>query len=153
MICGSAAPQPVLSEVERRRGYLVFQRPITEPVFAETHPLPNERVEQLTAFATPGEFEPVTLSVYPVRDLVDFTVEIGGLRSALCIGVELRARDEAAIRYRADPVAAVSPSGDCEARGAKRDDGAAQTPRDLRQRDGSGSGWRRSLPTCCFADR
>ena len=73
------APQPVLSEVERRRGYLVFQRPITEAVFAETHPLPYERVEQLTAFATPGEFEPVTLSIYPVRDLVDFHVRCSDL--------------------------------------------------------------------------
>ena len=73
------APPPVLSEAERRRGYLVFQRPITEPVFAETHPLPYERVVQLTAFATPGEFEPVTLSLYPVRDLVDFTVRCSDL--------------------------------------------------------------------------
>jgi hypothetical protein len=74
------APAPVLSLAERRRGYLLFQRPITEPVYPNTHPLAHERVEDLSAFATPGEFEPVTFSVYPQRDLVNFRVTVSPLK-------------------------------------------------------------------------
>ncbi len=76
------AARPVLTDEELRRGYLLFSRPITEPVYANTHPLPHERLERLEAFATPGEFEPVTLSLYPVRDLRDFSVRVSDLVSS-----------------------------------------------------------------------
>lgn len=71
--------KPVLSEAEQHRGYLLFHRPITEPVYANTHPLPYERLESLAAFATPGEFEPLTLSLYPIRDLKNLTVRCSDL--------------------------------------------------------------------------
>lgn len=74
------APEPELTEAEKKRGYLLFHRPITEPVQANTHPLSSERlVSGLSAFATPGEWEPVTLGVYPLRDLENFRVKISNL--------------------------------------------------------------------------
>ncbi len=73
--------QPSLTKQERERGYLLFQRPITEPVYANTHPRADERVNALSAFATAGEFEPVTISLYPIRDLKNLSVRCSDLTS------------------------------------------------------------------------
>ena len=70
------APMPELTAAEKQRGYVLFHRPITEPVYPNTRPLAHERLERLTAFATPGEFEPVTLSIFPVRELKNLRVEV-----------------------------------------------------------------------------
>jgi len=75
------APAPKLTPAEQRRGYLVFHRPITEPVYRNTHPRSYERADRISIFATPGEFEPATISVYPVRDLEDFSVRCSDLVS------------------------------------------------------------------------
>ena len=74
------APEPLLTVAEQRRGYLLFQRPIMDPVYPQTRPLAHERLDGLTAFATPGEFEPLTFSIYPIRDLHDFRVAVSPLR-------------------------------------------------------------------------
>ncbi|MHC4431436.1 MAG: hypothetical protein ACYTBS_06310, partial [Planctomycetota bacterium] len=66
--------EPVLTPAEKQRGYLLFRRPITEPVYPNSRPLAHERLEQLVAFATPGEFEPLTFSIYPVRKLQNLKV-------------------------------------------------------------------------------
>jgi len=73
------AAEPVLTSAEKARGYMLFQRPITEPVYSNTRPLPFERLAGLVAFATPGEFEPVTFGIYPIRDLVNFKVRASAL--------------------------------------------------------------------------
>jgi len=75
------APFPELMDEEKERGYLLFQRPIMEPVYPNTQPLEHERLERLVAFATPGEFEPITFSVYPVRDLKNLRVRCSALAS------------------------------------------------------------------------
>jgi hypothetical protein len=73
------ATEPALTPAEKQRGYLLFHRPITEPVYPNSRPLANERLEQLVAFATPGEFEPLTFSIYPVRRLQDLKVRCSSL--------------------------------------------------------------------------
>ncbi len=73
------APTPALTAEEQARGYLLFQRPIMEPVYPNTQPLGHERLERLVAFATPGEFEPLTFSLYPVRDLGNLRVRSSSL--------------------------------------------------------------------------
>lgn len=75
------APEPVLTGPEKERGYLLFQRPLTESVYPNTRPLPHERLEALVAFATPGEFEPVTFALYPVRPLRNLKVRVSPLKS------------------------------------------------------------------------
>jgi hypothetical protein len=75
------APEPALTEPEKERGYLLFQRPLTESIYPNSRPLPQERVEALVAFATPGEFEPVTFALYPVRPLQNLKVRISSLTS------------------------------------------------------------------------
>ncbi|MBT3269834.1 hypothetical protein HN371_21995 [Candidatus Poribacteria bacterium] len=75
------APAPVFTAVEQERGYILFQRRIMDPVYPNTRPLAHERLEGLTAFATPGEFEPVTFSIYPTRDLRNLRVRVSSLVS------------------------------------------------------------------------
>ena len=70
---------PELTAEETERGYLLFQRPIMEPVYPNTRPLEHERLERLVAFATPGEFEPLTFSLYPVRSLNNLRVRCSSL--------------------------------------------------------------------------
>jgi hypothetical protein len=76
------APEPVLSQSEKERGYLLFRRPYTECVYPNTRPLPHERLEELAAFATPGEFEPFTFALYPVRPLQNLKVRVSSLKSS-----------------------------------------------------------------------
>ena len=89
------APEPALTDAERQRGYLLFSRPTVEPVYPNTRPRPDERLEALVAFATPGQFEPLTLALYPVRPLVNLKVRVSALVSSAgeipadCIDVRL----------------------------------------------------------------
>ncbi|MCP4612458.1 MAG: hypothetical protein GY845_27485 [Planctomycetes bacterium] len=73
------AAEPKLTPEEKERGYLLFHRPITEPVHPNSKPLAHERLEQLVAFATPGEFEPLTFSIYPDRKLQNLKVRCSSL--------------------------------------------------------------------------
>jgi hypothetical protein len=74
------SPPPTLSKEERNRGFMLFQRPITEPVHPNSHPHSDERLKHLYAFAAQGEFEPITFSLYPVRDLKNLRVRVSDLR-------------------------------------------------------------------------
>ncbi len=76
------APEPALTAPEQERGYILFQRPLTECVYPNTRPLAHERIEALVAFAAPGEFEPVTFALYPVRPLQNLKVRVSALTSA-----------------------------------------------------------------------
>jgi hypothetical protein len=50
-----------------------------EGIYPNTRPLPDERVDALVAFATPGEFEPVSFALYPVRPLNNLKVRVSAL--------------------------------------------------------------------------
>lgn len=73
------APEPVLTAEETTRGMMLFSRPITEPIYPETRPYGFERMESLVAFATPGEFEPVLVGLYPLNEFHNLRVSIGAL--------------------------------------------------------------------------
>lgn len=75
------APEPTFTQAERERGYILFERPLTESIYPNTRPLPHERIEALVAFATPGEFEPVTFALYPARPLRNLKVRVSSLIS------------------------------------------------------------------------
>ena len=63
------AAEPRLTAAEQAHGYVLFHRPITEPVYPNSRPRAHERLERLVAFAGPGEYEPLAFSLYPVREL------------------------------------------------------------------------------------
>ncbi|MBL8994380.1 MAG: hypothetical protein JNM63_13640, partial [Spirochaetia bacterium] len=73
------APEPVLTTEEGARGLMLFSRPITEPIYPETRPYGFERMENITAFATPGEFEPILVGVYPIKDIQNLRVSVSAL--------------------------------------------------------------------------
>ena len=75
------ATEPVLTNKEIKRGFMLFSRPVTEPVYKNTRPLPHERLYLLKAFATQGEFEPLTFTVYPVKDIKGLRVTVTSLRN------------------------------------------------------------------------
>ncbi len=64
---------------DRRRGFVVFHRDAMQDVFANDIPAPSEQVEALRGEAFAGEYEPVTLAVYPLRDLGKVTVGVSDL--------------------------------------------------------------------------
>jgi len=76
------APAPSLTDPEKERGYMIFQRPITESVYPNTRPFSHERIESMAAFATPGEFEPLTFALYPIHPLKNLKVRVSSLRSS-----------------------------------------------------------------------
>jgi len=89
------AGEPALTDAEKQRGYVLFARPSIEPVYPNTRPLPDERLQALVAFAAPGQFQAVTLALYPVRELVNLKVRASSLTCpageipADCIDVRL----------------------------------------------------------------
>lgn len=71
--------QPVPSDAERKQGLVLFSRPWTDLVFANTRPLPTERISSLDLFATPGEYEAANLAVYALEDLKSVKVSFQGI--------------------------------------------------------------------------
>lgn len=80
---GPARPAKfVPSETDRQRGFVFFVHDPCRAVFPDSVPLEAERDRnRLTAFAAPGEFEPVTFSVRTMRSLKNAHVEVGDLVS------------------------------------------------------------------------
>jgi hypothetical protein len=91
-------PKPILTATEQARGYLLFHRPICESVYPNSRPLPHERVDSLTAFATPGEFEPLNFAIYPTRKLTNLTVKCSDLVAGDC-RIPAAAIDERLVTY------------------------------------------------------
>lgn len=96
-----AAPRP--TDKEYARGFILFSRPITRAVYSRSVPEAHERTERLTAFATPGEYEPMPFSVYALRDIRNMRAELSDLRcGASRIGtdrLDLRLVTEWPMRY------------------------------------------------------
>jgi len=74
-------PAPELREGEKRRGYMIFSRPLPEPVYPNTLPMGYERIDYVTGFSTPGELTALSFSVLPSEKLEDFRVRLSPLKS------------------------------------------------------------------------
>lgn len=74
-----AEPQP--TEAETKRGFVAFGRDWMQDVYANDRPLPGERVEALSGAAFAGEYEPVTVSLLPLRDLGKVSASVSYLRA------------------------------------------------------------------------
>ena len=66
---------------DRDRGYVVFRRHWMEAVEHDSRPEPGDVDTDLTLQATPGEYEPVTFSIWPQKDLSAVRVTPGDLTS------------------------------------------------------------------------
>ncbi|HUT93372.1 MAG TPA: hypothetical protein VMY37_28170 [Thermoguttaceae bacterium] len=74
-------PMPELSALDRGRGYALFARHWSEVIYPNTVPRAGELAPELATFASPGEYEPVTFTVLPLKDLGEAKVTAGDLRS------------------------------------------------------------------------
>ncbi len=81
----SSNPLPQPTAAEKLRGFILFQRPITQPVYRKAHPLGRERIFELKGFATLGEYEPLTFSIYPLRDMKNLRVIVSDLKSKTAV--------------------------------------------------------------------
>ena len=75
-------PEPVATEEEKTQGYLVFSRHYLDLIFPNSVPKREEVVRELSALASPGEYEPVTFAIYALRDLEGVRVVASDLCSA-----------------------------------------------------------------------
>jgi hypothetical protein len=67
------------NDADRSRGYVVFQRDYMQDVFYNDTSSQRERVDVLRGEAFAGEYEPVTLSVVPLRNLGKVSVTASDL--------------------------------------------------------------------------
>ncbi len=71
---------PAISAADRERGYLVHQRHYLENIYPKTVPYAAELNPTLRAFATLGEYEPLTFAVYGLRETAGGQVTVSDLR-------------------------------------------------------------------------
>jgi hypothetical protein len=74
------AGEPLEPDAEAKsRGYLLFARPYTLRVYPNRNPRPDELVRRLAVALAPGEYEPATFAIRPLKDLRNVTVEVTDL--------------------------------------------------------------------------
>ncbi len=73
-------PAPVITDRDKEKGYILFSRGYTFPVLPGSTPRPQEKIDSgIHISAARGEYEPVTLSVYPLQDLKGVNLEVTDL--------------------------------------------------------------------------
>jgi len=70
-----------ISNEDVLHGYVAFARDYLDIVYPATIPSEAERRAELSAWATPGEHEPVSFAVVPLQDLGECRVGVGDLSS------------------------------------------------------------------------
>lgn len=73
-------PAPTPTAAQQEAGYILFAPHWMRKVFGNSVPLEGEIGAGLSASAAPGEYEPMALAVYPLRDLGDCTLVISDLQ-------------------------------------------------------------------------
>jgi len=91
-------PMPDFDAADRRRGYVLFARHWSEAVYPNSVPRREELNPKLAAFASLGEYEPVTFTVRPLEDLSGAKVLAGDLRSGDLV-IPAAKIDVRAVRY------------------------------------------------------
>lgn len=77
-------------DADKRRGFTVFSRPYLECVYPGTNPRPGECDPILRLFATPGEYEPASFIIRPLRDLKGARVNAGPIGPVPASGIDVR---------------------------------------------------------------
>ncbi|MBN1850411.1 MAG: DUF4091 domain-containing protein, partial [Deltaproteobacteria bacterium] len=69
--------EPSVQDIER--GYILFSRSPLEYIFPGSRPKKEEVIDQLSTTVCRNEFEPITFTIYPLKDLGEVTVSIDDL--------------------------------------------------------------------------
>lgn len=95
-----ADPEPAWTDAQRRDGFALFVRPWAEPVWPNDFPRAHELDAPVRAFASPGEYEPLTLALHPLADFARVDAEVCG--PLVCTnGARVASIDPAAVDLRA----------------------------------------------------
>lgn len=70
------------SFAERRRGFILFRRADSDPVYPSSRPSEEERIDKLDTFAAPDQTAALHFSLYPLRDLGTVQVQAGDLAAS-----------------------------------------------------------------------
>ena len=75
--------EPTWTGAETTRGYVTYVKSYFDHVYPRTRPLPSreEITDQLSMFSAPGEYEPVTFTIYAMtgENLTDVSVSVSDL--------------------------------------------------------------------------
>jgi len=82
---------PRLSEEETRRGFLVYRRHYLSPIWPATKPLRREIGAPVRAYAAREDYEPLTFTVFPLRDFGELEVRVSDLTTST--GDQIRSED------------------------------------------------------------
>ncbi len=95
----SQTPEPKWTDRQKKDGLAVYTRPWAEPVWPDHFPRQHELDAPVRAFASPGEYEPLTFTLYPLSAFSNANVEVCG--SLVCTtGVKRAVIDSANIDLR-----------------------------------------------------
>ena len=95
----STAPEPQWSEQQKRDGLAIYTRPWAEPVWPDHFPRQHELDAPVRAFASQGEYEPLTFTLYPLAKFSTVNVRVAG--DLICtIGTKRTRFDSANIDLR-----------------------------------------------------
>ena len=72
----SDIPEPVWTTRQKKEGFAIFSRNWTEPVWPEQFPRKSEINRPVRAFTSIGESEPLTFSIYPLKDFKQVWLQI-----------------------------------------------------------------------------
>jgi glycosyl hydrolase family 123 len=72
---------PNFTVQEKKRGFILFKRALSEIVYPNTIPSVKERLSSLKGFACRGQFETLTFSIYPNRELKNLKVRISDFKN------------------------------------------------------------------------
>ena len=91
-------PMPEFGAADHRRGYAIFARHWSEVIYPNTVPRSCELYPELQMFASPGEYEPATFTVLPLKDLSSAVVVASDLRCGEAV-IAARDIDIRTVRY------------------------------------------------------
>lgn len=92
-----------ISDEDKKRGYVIFAKNYLDKVYPNTVPQLGEIRNELNAFATLGEYEPVTFAVYPLKDLKAGKVRVEDLISSTGDKISRENIEVRVVRYMERP--------------------------------------------------
>jgi len=85
-----SGPMPPVSESDQKRGFVVYSRHYLECVYPHTKPRKGDLSPALRVFATPGEYEPLSFVVLPLRDLTGAKVKVSDIGPVKADQIDIR---------------------------------------------------------------
>lgn len=95
---------PNLTEKQKERGYVLFKVNYLDKIYPTTVPESEWIGRPLEAFATPGEYEPVSFAVYPLKDLKGVKIKADDLTNSKGDRISRENIDVRIVRYMECPV-------------------------------------------------